>query len=74
MGRSWWRVLTKYDPLEKGMTNQYSCLEYEKAKREDTERGTPQVGRCPICYWITEIPPERMERQSQSKNTTQLWM
>ena len=24
--------------------------QYEKAKRQDTERGTPQVGRCPICY------------------------
>ena len=27
MDRSWWRVLTKRGPLEKGMTNQYSCLE-----------------------------------------------
>ena len=25
--------------------------QYEKAKRYDTERWTPQVGRCPICYW-----------------------
>ena len=24
---SWWRVLTKCGPLEKGMANQYSCLE-----------------------------------------------
>ena len=29
------------------------CLheQYEKAKRLDTERWTPLVGRCPICYW-----------------------
>ena len=29
MDRSWWRVLTKYGPLEKGMEKllQYSCLE-----------------------------------------------
>ena len=29
MDRSWWRVLTKCDPLEKGMAKplQYSCLE-----------------------------------------------
>ena len=30
MDRSWWRVLTKYGPLEKGMNCkqlQYSCLE-----------------------------------------------
>ena len=25
--------------------------QYQKAKRKDTERWTPQVGRCPICYW-----------------------
>ena len=25
--------------------------QYEKAKRFDTERWTPQVGRWPICYW-----------------------
>ena len=25
--------------------------QYEKAKWQDTERGTPQVSRCPICYW-----------------------
>ena len=25
--------------------------QYEKAKWQDTERGTHQVGRCPICYW-----------------------
>ena len=27
--------------------------QYEKAKRYDTERWTPQVARCPICYWRT---------------------
>ena len=25
--------------------------QYEKAKRYDTERWTPQIGRCPMCYW-----------------------
>ena len=25
--------------------------QYEKAKWKDTERGTPQVSRCPGCYW-----------------------
>ena len=39
-----------------GKPFQYSCLEnpmnsIEKGKREFTERWTPQVGRCPICYW-----------------------
>ena len=27
MDGSWWRVLTKRGPLEKGMADQYSCLE-----------------------------------------------
>ena len=27
MGRSWWSILTKRGLLEKGMANQYSCLE-----------------------------------------------
>jgi len=25
--------------------------QYEKAKRYDIERGSPQVSMCPICYW-----------------------
>ena len=38
MDRSWWRVLTKCGPLEKGMANHFSILalrtheQYEKAK------------------------------------------
>jgi len=51
MNRSGWRVLTKCCPLEKGMANHLSIHEqYEKAKRYDTERLTPQVSRCPIYY------------------------
>ena len=39
-----------------GKPLQYACLEnpmnsMNEAKRQDTERWTPQVGRCPICYW-----------------------
>ena len=38
-----------------GKPLQYSYLENPmnsmKRKKEDTERGTPQFGRCPICYW-----------------------
>ena len=38
---SWWRLLTKWSPLEKGMANHFSILDlkpheqYEKAKRYD---------------------------------------
>ena len=28
--------------------------QYEKTKRYDTERWTPQVSRCPICYWRSD--------------------
>ena len=53
MDGSWWRVLTKCGPLEKEMANLLVFLPwepYEKAKRYDTARWTPQVSRCPICY------------------------
>ena len=40
---------------ENGKPVQYSCLENPmnsvKDKMLDTERRTPQVSRCPICYW-----------------------
>ena len=72
---SWWRVLTKCGPLEKGMANHFSILalrspeHYEKARRWDTEGWTPQVGRWPIYYWrsVEEKTTERMKRCSQSK-------
>ena len=57
MDGSWWRVLKKHDPLEKGRQTTSVFLawvsheQYEKAKRYDTERWTPQFGRCPICTW-----------------------
>ena len=48
----------------------------EKAKIYETERWTTQVSRCPVCYLENsrEITPQRMKRQSQIENNTQLWM
>ena len=43
--------------LQKGMANHFSILalripwELWEAKRYDTERLTPKVSRCSICYW-----------------------
>ena len=78
MDGSWWGVLTKCGPLEKGMANYFSILAlrtpwtvWEGKKRYETEGWTPQVGRCPICYWRSEEKKEWRESQS---NTTQLWM
>jgi len=59
MDRSWWRDKTKCGPL--GMEWQTTPVflprelheQYEKAKRDSTERSTPQVSRCPIYYWIS---------------------
>ena len=51
---SWW---TKHGPLEKGMATPSVFLLwephkwYENVKWEDTERWTPHVGSCPLCYW-----------------------
>ena len=39
-----WQTTSVFLPWEPHEQN-------EKAKWQDTERGTPQVGRCPICYW-----------------------
>ena len=77
---SGWRVLTKCGPLEKGMANHFSILALktpwtEKSKRYDTERWTPQVCRCPICYWKEQRNSSKgMKRLSQSRNNAQLWM
>ena len=50
--------------------------QYEKAKRQDTERWTPQVSRRSnmLLEMSGEITPERMKGWSQSKNNTQLYM
>ena len=56
MDRSWWRVLTKRGTLVKGTANHFSILALRapwtvgKGKTWHW-RWTPQVGRCPICYW-----------------------
>ena len=68
MNRSWWRVLTICGPVEKGMANHFSIFTLRtpwtvwKAKRQDIERWTLQVGRCPICYWRSEEKKDWRER------------
>ena len=45
----------------------YSCLEnpMKRQKDKDTERWTPQVSRCPICYW------RRVEKYSRKNEETE---
>ena len=40
MDRSWWRVLTKYGPLEKGMANHFSipALDSMKSKKRQKDK------------------------------------
>ena len=57
MDGSWWRLLTKYDPFKKGMTNHFSILALKtpwtvgKGKKIRHWKISPQVSMCPICYW-----------------------
>ena len=80
--RSWWRVLTKHGPLEKGMANHFSIL---ALRTPWTVWKGKKIGRWKMNSpgWLVpnmlleisgEITPERMKRWSQSKNNTQLWM
>ena len=54
---SWWRVLTKHSPLEKGMANHFSILALKtpwtvrKGKKIGHWKMNSHVSRCPICYW-----------------------
>ena len=50
-------VLTKYSPLEKGMANHCSILALRipwtvwKGRKMWNWKMSPQISRCPICYW-----------------------
>ena len=80
MGGSWWRGLTECGPLEKGMANQYFCLEnpMNSMKRQNDRILKEELPRsvgaqyAPGDQW--RITPERMKGWNQSKNNTQLWM
>ena len=39
-----------------------------KAKRQETERWTAQVGRCPICYWRTVEKYPQKEWRDRAKS------
>ena len=56
--RSWWRVMKKHDPLEKGTANHFSIFAlktlwwiWKGKKIGHWKKWTPQVSRWPICYW-----------------------
>ena len=75
---SWWRVLTKRGPLEKGMAKHFSILALrtpmnsECLKRQKDMTLKDELPRLVGAQYATgEITPERMKRLSQSKKT--LW-
>ena len=75
--RSWWRVLTKHGPLEKGMANHFSILAVRTPwtvwkgkkirywKMNSPDRLVPNM----LLEKSREIAPERMHRLSQSENS-----
>ena len=73
---SWYRVLTKCGPLENAMATHFSILALRtpwtvwKSKKIDTERWTPQVGRCPICYWRSVEKQLQKEWRDRAKAKT----
>ena len=79
---SWWRVLTKCGPLEKGMANHFNILTlrtpwtvWKDKKIGHWKMNSPREYVPNRLLEISgEITPERMRRQRQSKNNTQLWL
>ena len=82
MDGSWWRVLTKHGPLEKGMADYFSILAlrtpwtvWKGKKRVHWKMNSPGQQVPNMLLEIRgEITPERMKGWSQSENNTQLWM
>ena len=72
---SWWRVLRKRGPLEKGMVNHFSILALRTLW---TVWKGKKIGHWKVPNMLLEnsgeITPGTMKRQSQSKNNAQLWM
>ena len=82
MDGSWWRVLKKHDPLEKGIANHFSLLglsipwtvwKGKKIGHWEMISPGPWVSNM-LLENSGEITPEAMKRWSQIKNNTLLWM
>ena len=77
---SWWRVLTKRGPLEKGVANHFSILalrtheQYEKAKDRTLKDELPRSIGAQYATGDQWRNNSRKNGWSQSKNNTQLWM
>ena len=81
MDGSWWRVLTKCAPPEKGMANHFTLLALNLwavwkgkkiAHRKMNSPGLLVPNK--LLEKSGEITPERMKRLSWNENNTQLWM
>ena len=73
MDESWWTVLTKCGPLEKGMANHFSILALRtpwavwKGKKIWHWKMNSPVGRCPICYWEEWSNKSRKNEEKEPK-------
>ena len=78
MDGSWWRVLTKRGPLEKGMANQYSCLEnpMNSMKKQKYRTLKDEIPRLVGAQYATGDQWRTNSRKNEDTepNNTQLWM
>ena len=79
--RSWWKVLTKYGPLEKGGAKllQYSCLENPMSSMKRQKDGTlkDELPRWVGAQYATGDQWRNNSRKNEgslSKSNTHLWM
>ena len=82
MDGSWWRVLTKHGPLEKGNGKplQYSCLEnpMNSMKRQKDRTLKDELPRSVSAQYATRDQWRNNSRKTEEtepkQTTTQLWM
>ena len=80
MDGSWWRVLTNCGPLEKGMANQYFCLEnpMNSMKRQNDGTLKNELPRSVGAQYATGDQWRNNSRKNDGmeskQNNTQLWM
>ena len=70
---SWWRVLTKHGPLEKGMALQYSCLEnpMNSMKRQKDRTLKDELPRSVGAQYATGDPWRNNSRKNEEMEPKQ---
>ena len=81
MNRSWWRVLTKRGPLEKGMANHFSILALRtinSKKRKKDKTVEDELSRSVGAQYATgeewRNSSRKNEEMESKQGNAQLWM